>query len=300
MQYSSFIKMLIYNAIVIIVYLLWNIIKKNSNKSEIFIRSFIMLLCPIVGPVFFLISYIFYKYIFERRADLSDVIFSKERVETHLKADEEREKNFVSIEEALAVTDKENLRELMMNVVKGDVKKSLGSVSMALNSEDSETAHYAASVLQDELNSFRDDVQKQLTQIEEVDEEKAQYASDLLNYMNTLLSQKVFTIMEQTSFVQTMDSVAEILFYQNRDRMLGSQYEAISLRLLEVAKYQRCRVWCQRCMEQYPNLLSSYTCYMKLYFKVGDRENFFEMLERLKYSNIVIDSETLELIRVFS
>ena len=49
--------------------------------------------------------------------DLEDVIFSKERVKTHLRADEEREGNLVPIEEALAISDKDSLRTLVMNVV---------------------------------------------------------------------------------------------------------------------------------------------------------------------------------------
>ena len=64
-------------------------------------------------------------------ADLEDVIFSKERIKTHLKADEERERNMVPIEEALAVSDRKNLRMLMMNVIRGDLKDSLESIMLA-------------------------------------------------------------------------------------------------------------------------------------------------------------------------
>ena len=59
------------------------------------------------------------------------------------------------LEESLAVSDKRNMRMLMLNVIRGDMQKSLESITMALNSEDSETSHYAASVLRDELNDFR-------------------------------------------------------------------------------------------------------------------------------------------------
>ena len=54
----------------------------------------------------------------------------------------------VSIEEALEVTDKKSLRTFMMNVIRGDYRKYLSSISLALNNEDTETAHYAASILQ--------------------------------------------------------------------------------------------------------------------------------------------------------
>ena len=50
----------------------------------------------------------------------------------------------------------------------------------------------------------------------------------------------------------------------------------------------------------YPDELVSYTCQLKLFFMGNDREHFFEVLNKLKKSDVIIDNETLELIRVFS
>ena len=52
-------------------------------------------------------------------------------------------------------------------------------------------------------------------------------------------------------------------------------------------------------MEQYPAALSSYTSQLKLFFSCGDKEKFFDVMKRLRASDITIDSETLELIRTF-
>lgn len=54
-----------------------------------------------------------------------------------------------------------------------------------------------------------------------------------------------------------------------------------------------------RAREQYPEALSSYTCQLKLFFSCDDRENFFRVMQELKESDITIDNETLELIRIF-
>lgn len=125
--------------------------RKKYRYSD---EGIMMFLCPVVGPLF-LAGLVFNKVFFRQNVDLEDVIFSKERVKTHLRADEEREGNLVPIEEALAISDKDSLRTLVMNVVRGDVQNSLASISLALNSEDTETSHYAATVLRDALNDFR-------------------------------------------------------------------------------------------------------------------------------------------------
>lgn len=259
----------------------------------------VMLLCPIVAPLFLCLSYLLYWLFLSRAMDISDVIFSKERKETILYPDEDMEKNMISLEEALTVTDKKNLRTLMMNVLRGDYHNSLASISLALNSEDSETSHYAASILQDVLNNFRVSVQNKYAECQEENENTAEKCIELIGYMNPVILQKVFTDIEQNSMVLKMDEVGEIAWNLDKGEISSSCYEMIAMRLLEIEEFEKCRKWCMRAMEQYPRTLSSYTCQLKLYFSCGEKEQFFEVMENLKHSDIVIDNETLELIRTF-
>ena len=287
------------NILVVLIYVIAGYLRKKEKKFSIAMKAMVMLLCPVVGAVFLALGELFFRLFFAQAMDLDDVIFSKDRVKTYLHPDEERERNLVSVEEALAITDKENLRELMLNVVRGDVRNSLASLSMALNSEDSETAHYAASVLQDILNDFRANVQKRYQEILQGSDNRVLLAAELIDYMNQVLEQKVFTRLEQKSMTDLMEQVCEILYKEDKEKMMSSHYEAVSMRLLDVRDYEKCRKWCERAAVQYPGVLSSYTCRLKLYFSCEYRENFFQVLDELKKSNIVIDNETLEMIRVF-
>lgn len=288
------------NLLIVILYLVWNILlRKKENKGSYWMRATVMLLCPVVGILFFAISQALYVLFFSEPVDLEDVIFSKERVRTFVRADEESERNMVPLEEAIAVTDTEGLRKLMLNIVRGDISKTLSAISLALNSEDTETAHYAASVLQDELNEFRMTVQRQYKYITTEEDNRLLYACMLVDYMNKFLEQKILTDIEQKSYVKMMDEVCEMIYYQEKERLGSSQYEAVCLRLMEVEDYERCEKWCKRAIYEYPNALSSYTCQLKLYFNSGQKERFFAVIEELKQSAIVIDSETLELLRVF-
>lgn len=306
MTFRGFIWLLIINLLVVLIYIIWNLLKKRARSRSFMIKTVVMLLCPLVGPCFFIFGYLLYGLLFSQQVDLEDVIFSKERVTTYMHADEDRERNMVPLEEAIAITDRGSLRELMMNVVRGDIQKSLAAISLALNSEDSETSHYAASVLQDSLNDFRATVQKNFQQIQEENEEEdkdpdliAEHTMILQDYMNQVLAQRVFTDMEQKSFAEMMDRVTEIGFEANRNYMSSANYENVCLRLLEVEDFANCRKWCERAVEQFPNTLSSYTCQLKLYFTSGERDDFFRVMKELRSSNVIIDNETLELIRVF-
>ena len=195
----TFVVLWIVNALIALIYLLIGALvyvpacdlkqeqgeeAQYDNRRAFLLRFIVMVLCPVVGPAFFLCSYLLFKTVFRQAVDLEDVVFGKERVRTHLKADEERERNIAPLEEALAVSDKRNLRMLMLNVIRGDLQKSLESITMALNSEDSETSHYAASVLCDELNKFRSQVQKMYTGMQQEGEEETDYEKMMLDYMN--------------------------------------------------------------------------------------------------------------------
>ena len=279
----AFVILWIVNALIALVYLLVGIflyvpacdLKREQgeeiqydNRRAFFIRFIVMVLCPVVGPAFFLCSYLIYKTVFRQAVDLEDVIFSKERVQTHLKADEERERNMAPLEESLAVSDKRNMRMLMLNVIRGDMQKSLESITMALNSEDTETE----------------------TECEEM----------LIDYMNRILSQKIFTTMEQTKYVNMLEEAAESLYQKNGARITADRYEGLCLKLLDLKKIPETEKWCMRLARQHGNALAAYTCRLKLYFTMGEKEKFFEVLQELKESDIIIDNETLELIRIFS
>lgn len=272
----------------------------HDNRRTYLLRFIVMLLCPVVGPLFFFTVHLFYLTVFRFQVELDDVMFSKGRVRTQMKADEEREMNVIPLEEAIAVNDRKSLRTAMLNVLKGEIKDSLSAISLALETKDSESSHYAASVLSHELNEFRIEVQKLYLNIREEKDDQTEYEDMMINYTDKILRQKVFTPLEQDRFVKMMIEAAESFYAKNPSGMTQQQYEGVCLRLLEIKDYQNSEKWCMRLAEQYPDELSSYTCKLKLYFTVRNRDAFFETLDALKKSDVVIDHETLELIRIFS
>jgi hypothetical protein len=274
--------------------------RDQVDRRKCYITCIVMFFCPLIGEFYFVLSYVFYRLFFRRTVDLADVVFSKDRVKSLHRGDDEMERNIVPLEEALAVSDKQSLRTLMLNILKGDISDSLHSVSEALNSKDSETAHYAASALRDELNNFRTGVQDFYTALKKDDANIGSSGGELLNYMNAFLAQNVFSQLEQKTYVQMMDEVATIMYTKEQTYMKSLYYEWVCMRLLEVKDFENCEKWCLRAKEQYPSELGSYTCLLNLYFEKQQKEDFFRVMKELKSSNVAIDRETLEMIRTFS
>ena len=300
---QAFIVVLILNTLVAVIYGIWNFIQcriREKSVKEYMIRMVIMLMCPVVGPMFFAVIKLIGVLFFRQNVDLADVIFSKERVTTYLHADEEQESNVVPIEEALVICDKGNLRNLMMNVVRGDVEESLASIALALNSDDSETSHYAATVLRDVLNDFRAHTQELFIVMNRNEKDSYEYACQLIEYMNGVLKQEVFQEAEQRSFVDMMEKACDYLYERDWRRLTPQYIGWLCDLFLKIQSYDKMKLWSDRGRDMYPDELIIYVCYLKYYFTVGKKKQFFEELDRLKQSDIVIDKETLELIRTFS
>ena len=301
-----FIIFLIVNLIVSLLYLLFGMIFNRTSRKKVAMRSLIMLYAPGIGPLLFFISYLFYRLLFYRKVDLSDVVFSKEKSKELVRINEEKERDFVPVEEAIEVADKGELRELVLNMAQGDYSESLSAINMALNAEDTDTSHYASSILQDAINDFRMLVRKENARINDIDEEDESKREQLIFdikklfvYMNKVLEQRILSKLEQNGYTDILDKLLEKYYRLAGASITSEMYEAMALRLIETEKYDRARSWCERALWRYPNTLASYTTLIKLYFSCGDRENFFKTMQELKESNIVIDRETLELIRAF-
>ena len=121
---------------------------------------FLLLLLPGLPLLYFFLSRLFTKLLFRKPMDLSAITPEKNKVQAPAKADEEKEKNMVPLEEAMAVAEKSESRVLVLDIVRRDISQSLSTILLALNSSDSEVAHYAASILQDSLGTFRENVNR--------------------------------------------------------------------------------------------------------------------------------------------
>ena len=298
-----FFIILILNALIAAGYLIWHLIMKKDtdNRKQYVMHTMIMLICPVIGILYFFFGFVKYHFVKLGERDLSDVEFSKKRNVARMKADEERERNIVAVEEAILVSDQEKKRTNMLNILLGETDESFSSIALALDSDDSEVAHYAASFLQSKMDSFRETVRKMQQKIEadDIEEEECQEQTlQLIQYMNHMLKQNVFTQVEQIDYVKQMEQLGEKLFQNGRDRITPACYECILGRIMELKEYAEAELWGNRFSEQYPDQLSAYTLRLKLYFEANRKDKFFEVLDQLRASAVVVDNQTLEMIRM--
>lgn len=295
---------LIINFILAIIYLVWGVFRlKNKKKdrghrAKYIMLSFIILICPLVGVLFLTFSHCLYILFSKRNVDMRDVSFAREKIKVYVEADVERDINMAPMHEVLLVSDTKRRRKMLLDVLKKDVRKSLGTIAMALENPDSETSHYAASVLMDALSEFKGTVQNMLVK-QKNDPEDYELGMLLFEYISKVLIQNIFSEEEKRSYVYTLEEVAENIFRYYPDRMEGWQYRRMIDFLVEICEYPIAEKWAKRAMKYRDNQLDIYIGCLKLFFSYGDRDAFLDCINRLKKTGIVINKETMDLIRIF-
>lgn len=277
-------------------------VKKEKDEKDpvrYVILSLFMLLCPVIGPAFLGFGNLFYHLFFDTSIDLAAITFSKKRVDVVERPDESDEINLIPMEEAIMINDKENLRNLLLTVLRGDVKKSINAVTKALNSSDSEASHYAASAIMDIMNEFQKTLQKFYAQMD-AEPDDTEVMVLYINYLSEMLGAGFLSELEEKTYIYSLQKVCERLFQADPTQLKPMHYTALISLLTKINDLQSSELWIQRFTTNYPDHIEMYRCALHHYFSVKDKIHFFEYMNRLKHSNIPIDNDMLELIRTFS
>lgn len=291
------------NTFIALCYLVWGLIcvhNKEHGRILYFIRFIVIIICPVIGILYFVYSNLFHKLFFHKDVDLSAVIFNKEKIRQVERSDMEREINFAPIEEAIAVSDYKNQRQLMMNVLRSDIRSSLGSISLALNSEDSEVSHYAASALRDELGNFRSTVLKMQKNLHSKEQYIPAECCRLIEYMYPVLIQEIFPEPEHNGYVLIFEEAVSTLYNSRPEMVKNKYYEWLIDQLLLIHNTDAAKKWCDIVKISLKEQLTTYKCLLKFYYTTQNSRLFFETMEELKQSDIPIDNNTLEILRTFS
>lgn len=294
---------LLVNTLISLGYFLVGFIAARKNKDKklrkYIILSIFMFLCPVAGPMLLGCGAVLYKIFFDSSIDLAAITFSKERVDVLERPDMETEMNLVPMEEAIIIDDKENLRQLLLTVLRGDISKSINTVTKALNSSDSEASHYAASAIMDIMNEFQTTLQKFHAQLE-TDPNDKEVNQLFIEYLIKMLNTNFLSEMELKTYVYSLAQTCQGVYDYDKSSLKTIYYSGVINLLVKIDDIQTAQIWVSRLQEDHPDEIETYRCVLRFYYLTQDKEQFFYHMDRLKKSDIPIDKNLLELIRIYN
>lgn len=292
------IGILLCNALIALVLFLVSCFQEKGKRGTGILLSWFIFIVPFVGVIYLLLGR-FIVYLGRKQdVDMSDVSFNQEREHLLLPPEQETEMNYVPIQDAMAVSDTSSLRRLVLDTLRSDAKKALASIAVAMNSRDTETSHYAATVILDALSEFRSTAQNMLIHMQRLPED-VEMSLLTFDYIQEVLNMKIMTDVEQESYIYTLDSIGENLFIHNLWYMTAAHYLMLTDLFLSIEGYSMAEKWCSRAMKYRPDMLDTYKARLHLYYKQKNNSVFFECLNELRESDITADEEILNLFRLY-
>ncbi len=289
---------LILNSLIALIVFITAFFRKKGQRNTVVMLSWFILIVPLFGLLYILLGLFFSFLSRKKNVDMSDISFNQEREKIILPPNSETEMNYVPIQDAMAVSDTSSLRRLLLDTLRNNAKKTVSSIVVAMNSEDTETSHYAASIILDALSECRTTAQNMILQMQKHPED-VELNLLSLDYIHEILSMKIMNEVEQKSYIYIMDNVAENLFHHNLWYMTATHYLWMTDLFISIKNYDMADKWASRAGLYRRYMLDTYKAFLHLYFEQQNKTAFFDCLSELRESNIIVDEEIMNLFRLY-
>ncbi|NFN85637.1 hypothetical protein FDF31_02090 [Clostridium sporogenes] len=269
---------------------------KLKTREECFVGFIIMICLPFFGSIFYIIN------IYYRKKITSKFNNSELEKDNYSKSDNLKSKPFylsknmevIPIEDALVLNDEKIKKSLIINVLKSDSYKYLDFLKEAIRDEDTETSHYAATAVTEvkrkltlAIQEFKEKYQKNKTDLTII---KA-YADALKKYNDSgLLDKNAY----QKNLSTYKDLLEKIIEMETADEYL---YEEIINCYIILKDFERAIEYCNQYFENFKKSEKPYLLIMKIYFINKNRTKFNKVLRKLRESNIILNRDSLNLIK---
>lgn len=295
---AVFIVILILNLLIAVGIIILGCYQRKGVRCVFVTYGVLCIFCPLVLELFLGISLLIERIFRARGVDLQDISFDKTREKMSIKPDDRAEMNYVPISDALQLSDLPDLRRLLIDILKYDPSSNIRSIADAINSDDTEASHYAASAIQDALNEFRNTTQKLTVQLQRYpDDVEINLAA--LKYVYNGLILRIMADTEQRSYIYSEDAIAENLYTHNMWFMTARHYSWMVELMISIGDFSNADKCLERAMSCRPDELDTYKARLRLLYSEGRRKEFFECINSFKSTNIEADQEMLDMIRLY-
>lgn len=291
---------LIINTILSFIILFINLILKRS-KGYTLNKFIISITLPIAGPLYCIVTWIFkYKdYSGENIKEYENYIREEMDIKHIKDVNKEKEINMIPLEDALILNTNSKKRELVIEMIKKENSINyIHALKNALEDSDTETSHYAASVITELRGEFNSKLKvfKEQFALGNKDED---FLKEYINCLNEYLNSGFLDVKSYHRYLKVFDELLEVLLKVNPSSK-EDYYIFIIDSKLSLEDYDNAKFYCMKFFENHKDTENTFLSFMKLFYLTNDKKNFYIMLEALKKYPIKLSNEALNIVRFWS
>lgn len=298
-EWDLLIYIFIFNALIALFYLI--LMFRRIEKIHLLLMTLFLLFCPVIGFGFLSLTWLVYRLHFSKNEDmvnLEELSFNKDKLEMILAPKLSEEENIVPIEEALIIQDKYIKREVLLKLLKSDFEKSLNFIANAVENEDGEVSHYAAAAITEKIAEFKALERKLSEEVKKAEHTQEAYLY-YIDYVYHFLKFHILSVPEHAAYSRKLVERIKDLENLFPEAVNGRIIRWVIKNAIELKDYECAEFWLQWGLLKRSEDLDVYKAGLEYYH---NRENYIEfsrLLNQLKSTNIILDSQMLELVRYY-
>lgn len=271
----------------------------QSSREEWLIRLIWITVLPVIGYLFLAVCH----YAPKSKPDAAeDHPEEKEesissRLGIYRRIDLEKEMNVIPMEEVLILNDNATKRKLLIDALKQDAIEDIHILEQAVQNEDTETSHYAATAVLEIKRKLLLDMQQFSIEYGRGSRELkvlAPYAQALRTYIDSgFLDDRT-----QRKYKYLYSHILESIVDHHSD-----QHDFFAEKIncdLELGDYDEARMYCKTFQKHHPDSEVPYVLEMKAYFMLRNYPKLQDTMKRLLSSHLKLTPGTLQFIRNLS
>ncbi|GMQ60033.1 hypothetical protein AN1V17_44330 [Vallitalea sediminicola] len=294
MNNLEFINYKYYIIIYTCICILYSLCFYKKSRQLVFIRFVITMVLPILGIIFLTLIDIGLK----SKSGVHDFDFNQISSSNDYSIyDLNDKRDIVPIEEALILNDNIVKRELVINMIKDKTLSNVNGLKLALQDEDTETSHYAASAIMQIKSEFENKIKDLTVKYEKNNNDSAlirEYIEVLKDYIDIGLMEKQMEKRLKNDYSKLLSQIINL-------GIKDKEYYIMKIDIdLDMEDFGQARHFCNLFLEQYEKLEDPYLLFMKLHYRLKDYNMLNKRIEELKELPISLSSEALNKIRFWT
>jgi len=187
----------------------------------------------------------------------------------------------------------------MLDVLKqDDYETMIGNIKSAVSSDDMEISHYAAAFVADTIARYKNREQELRNRMEK--NPTTENIKGYIAYIQDIVEADLFSEPDEKRYLSFLDQASRMLYEEDAGSLPDHTAAFLMERFRKAVDGDRAAFWIQVIKDRSGESLECFKTYAEYCFANGDREAFFEHLDSVRHSSVVLDNEALEWIRFFA
>ena len=210
---------------------------------------------------------------------------------------EQQKGNYIPIQDALLLKNNQTKRQLLLEMLRRDSVPNIGILKKAIENEDTETSHYAATAIMEIQREMINTLNKLASIMEEKPDDydvMERFAETIKEYLHSGFGDKFINRRFQMQLSMILETLLENHQY-NRQHFIDKLHCDLALE-----NYEKAQIYCHKFIKAYPSDEISYLMAVKVYYTLQNREELKRAILLLKKQPIQLSLEGLYIIRFWT